>query len=319
MSSYKDSLPEVEKVSAGMSGPQAEILNSWKEIACYLDRGLRTVQRWHSHLGLPAYRQQGSGRNAVYAFRSELDQWIRSCPTERGRGIFADAHLTDRAASAGRLSRAGVKFAFAFTGTPKLIQEAKVLRRQTQEVREKLRQTIAQLHRTVQMISYQPGNNDAEQLTMRIPVGLSALAAAEKVRANNDVLNSWKEIAAYFGRGVRTVQRWEAEFSLPVRRPHGYTRSAVFAIRAELDAWLKSDHARHLGRNPTAPAEAPKLNPQQVSWLQTQLFIETLTNSREQLRVAISEFQRTLGKLLPPPEGFSDGALRNISQSSSII
>ncbi len=33
-----------------------------------------------------------------------------------------------------------------------------------------------------------------------------------------DLLNSWKEIAAYMGRGVRTVQRWERDLALPVRR-----------------------------------------------------------------------------------------------------
>lgn len=48
---------------------------------------------------------------------------------------------------------------------------------------------------------------------------------------------SWKEIAQYMGRGVRTVQRWEA-FGLPVHRPAGRDRSAVFAIEHELDAWL---------------------------------------------------------------------------------
>jgi hypothetical protein len=49
---------------------------------------------------------------------------------------------------------------------------------------------------------------------------------------------SWKEIAQYMGRGVRTVQRWEA-FGLPVHRPAGRERSAVFAIEHELDSWMQ--------------------------------------------------------------------------------
>lgn len=53
------------------------------------------------------------------------------------------------------------------------------------------------------------------------------------------VLNSWKEIATYLGRGVRTVQRWEAELNLPVHRPRGRSRSAVVAFRQELDDWLQ--------------------------------------------------------------------------------
>lgn len=51
------------------------------------------------------------------------------------------------------------------------------------------------------------------------------------------VLTSWKEIASYLGKGVRTVQRWEAEFGLPVRRP-GPNRHVVHASREELDNWL---------------------------------------------------------------------------------
>lgn len=58
--------------------------------------------------------------------------------------------------------------------------------------------------------------------------------------ASSDLLNSWKEIAAYLNRGVRTVQRWEAEAGLPTRRPRGKRHSAVIAIRSEVDFWLKS-------------------------------------------------------------------------------
>jgi hypothetical protein len=60
---------------------------------------------------------------------------------------------------------------------------------------------------------------------------------------NPDVLNSWKEVAAYLGRGVRTVQRWERELSLPVRRPRGKSRSAVIAFKTELDRWLRQTGA----------------------------------------------------------------------------
>ena len=58
------------------------------------------------------------------------------------------------------------------------------------------------------------------------------------------LLNSWKEIAAYVGRGVRTVQRYELELALPVRRPAGTSRSSVMAFSDELDAWLNSAPAR---------------------------------------------------------------------------
>ena len=55
------------------------------------------------------------------------------------------------------------------------------------------------------------------------------------------ILSCWKDIARYLGKGVRTVQRWEREFDLPVRRPKGAEhKSAVAADPRDLDAWLAS-------------------------------------------------------------------------------
>ena len=58
----------------------------------------------------------------------------------------------------------------------------------------------------------------------------------------NGVLNSWKEIAGYTGRGIRTLQRWEQELGFPVRRPRGKHRSAVIAIKKEIDLWMRTSH-----------------------------------------------------------------------------
>ena len=55
--------------------------------------------------------------------------------------------------------------------------------------------------------------------------------------ANNKVLSGWKDIAAYLGRGVRTVQRWE-KLGLPVRRPNAHLRSAVIATAEDIDVWI---------------------------------------------------------------------------------
>lgn len=63
--------------------------------------------------------------------------------------------------------------------------------------------------------------------------------STNEIIINAEVLNSWKEVATYLGRGVRTVQRWEQELGLPVRRPRGKSRSAVIALKADLDRWLK--------------------------------------------------------------------------------
>ena len=56
-----------------------------------------------------------------------------------------------------------------------------------------------------------------------------------------DRLDSWKVIAEYLGRYVRTVIRWEKERGLPVHRIPGERGHGVFALRAEVDAWLHGD------------------------------------------------------------------------------
>jgi hypothetical protein len=58
------------------------------------------------------------------------------------------------------------------------------------------------------------------------------------------ILSSWKEIASYLGKGVRTVQRWERELDLPVRRPKPNEKQIVLAFPEELDAWLKHQSRR---------------------------------------------------------------------------
>ncbi len=67
-------------------------------------------------------------------------------------------------------------------------------------------------------------------------------------------LDSWKEIAAFFGRAERTVKRWEAERGLPVHRVPGGGRSAVFAYSNELADWLKG-RSQELDTEDLAPAK----------------------------------------------------------------
>lgn len=72
--------------------------------------------------------------------------------------------------------------------------------------------------------------------------------------AERRILNSWKEIANYLGRGVRTVQRWEAQLGLPVHRPAGKDHSAVLAFSSELDQWLDRRPLRNTSFFETSPA-----------------------------------------------------------------
>jgi len=51
-------------------------LNSWKEIAAYLDRDPRTVQMWEKNEDLPVHRLAHRARASVYAFTGEIDAWL---------------------------------------------------------------------------------------------------------------------------------------------------------------------------------------------------------------------------------------------------
>ncbi len=54
------------------------------------------------------------------------------------------------------------------------------------------------------------------------------------------ILDSWKEIAAYLGRSVKTCRRWEHELSLPVHRLEDSPKARVFTYKDELDQWINS-------------------------------------------------------------------------------
>jgi len=66
-------------ISSAETGPEqdARRLESWKEIAAYLGRDVRTVQRWERGEGLPVHRLQHNKLGSVYAYPSELDAWRR--------------------------------------------------------------------------------------------------------------------------------------------------------------------------------------------------------------------------------------------------
>jgi TolB-like protein len=66
------------KEGTGGTGRASEQLDSWKEIASYLKRGVRTVQRWEREENLPVHRHLHDTLGTVYAYRSELEAWWRA-------------------------------------------------------------------------------------------------------------------------------------------------------------------------------------------------------------------------------------------------
>ncbi len=84
-----------------------------------------------------------------------------------------------------------------------------------------------------------------------------------------DQLDSWKEIAAYLGRDVTTVQRWEKSEAMPVHRHVHDKRSSVYALTSELDAWRQSRKPRPDENNQSQvhnePASSGATSPEPVA------------------------------------------------------
>jgi len=59
-------------------GPDRDRLDSWKQIAVYLYREVRTVQRWEKREGLPVHRQFHVKGCTVWAFKHEMDAWLKN-------------------------------------------------------------------------------------------------------------------------------------------------------------------------------------------------------------------------------------------------
>jgi TolB-like protein/Flp pilus assembly protein TadD len=63
-------------------------------------------------------------------------------------------------------------------------------------------------------------------------------------RSAQDRLDSWKEIATYLKKEVRTVQRWEKNLGLPIRRLAHGKQGTVFAYKADIDAWWEESQTK---------------------------------------------------------------------------
>jgi TolB-like protein len=77
-----------------------------------------------------------------------------------------------------------------------------------------------------------------------------AKAAKPLPEWSTERLDSWKEIASFFRREVRTVQLWEKSEGLPVRRLHHRKLGSVYAYRRELEDWWAKRSANRTGLAP---------------------------------------------------------------------
>jgi hypothetical protein len=105
------------------------------------------------------------------------------------------------------------------------------------------------------------------------------------------ILSGWKEIANYLGKGVRTVQRYERVFGLPVRRPAGKPSGSVMATIAEVDAWVAASPIRAEFRLSRETAIPP------ATWTAIRTNIEEMNRLRAQMRSLRVEMRTSLNLL----------------------
>ncbi len=130
-----------------------------------------------------------------------------------------------------------------------------------------------------------------------------------QVHENTGTLNSWKEIASYMGRGVRTVQRWEAELDLPVHRIGSGERSPVFAFKAEVDNWVRrqAGTVRQVVQGPAcenAAAEAERRHDRSDALNRSVLFTSQARRLLEIQKIqtkVLAERVRRMTRLVPRP------------------
>jgi tetratricopeptide (TPR) repeat protein len=87
----------------------------------------------------------------------------------------------------------------------------------------------------------------------------SSASPFSSIRPGDDRLDSWKEIASYLRREVRTVQLWEKKEGLPVHRHFHTSQGSVFALRSEIENWKRrvSRECGNLEIEPIALASKP--------------------------------------------------------------
>jgi hypothetical protein len=112
--------------------------------------------------------------------------------------------------------------------------------------------------------------------------------------SKSEILNSWKEVAEYLGRGTRTVQRWEQDLGLPVRRPRGKRHSAVMALRHDLDTWVRNRPQINHQESGPIPWECSAIR----ETIRTSRGLRTQTRQlRTEMRLALHSLVSTLHRI----------------------
>jgi TolB-like protein/Tfp pilus assembly protein PilF len=117
---------------------------------------------------------------------------------------------------------------------------------------------------SVQLAARKGWQYNPRKLLRRISMAGATQSATSEPQTSSaaDRLDSWKEIAGYLRRSVRTVHRWESEQGLPVHRHLHQSSGTVYAFKSEIDAWWASRKveleaaAQSVEESPPAPSQS---------------------------------------------------------------
>jgi cytidylate kinase len=111
------------------------------------------------------------------------------------------------------------------------------------------------------------------------------------------ILSGWKSIANYLDKGVRTVQRYEREMGLPVRRPSGRSFGSVIATKADLNSWVAASPTRRVSQRESILPSTAVLNEFRRNILEMARLREESAESRQALAASRNALKRTLGSI----------------------
>jgi TolB-like protein/Flp pilus assembly protein TadD len=221
----------------------AELLESWKEIAVYLKRGVRTVRRWEKEEGLPVHRHAHKKLGTVYAYKSELDTWRRSrsggMPTPRA-GVSGGELTPSRVMIAvlpfENLSGDPEQEYLADGLTEEMInqlgrfnpQTLGVIARTTTMQYQARRRTIRQIGDELEVDYVLEGSVRRESDRLRVAARLIRVRDQSQLWSNayeeaiRSVLSLQRELAGDIGRGIRLTLTGRTQAETGTVNPEAY-------------------------------------------------------------------------------------------------
>lgn len=140
-----------------------------------------------------------------------------------------------------------------------------------------------------------------QQLTNQSAVKSSVSGARMdfKKAAGIEILSGWKEIANYLRKGVRTVQRYERELGLPIRRPSRKHAGSVIATKAELDAWISASPIRHSFPVRQEECHTSSLDQRQRKVLEMRRLCSEIAEARAELGESLARLRQNVRLVIP--------------------